>query len=90
MNKADLISAVSTKSGVSKNTAEEVLGSLTQLISETVADGGEIKIPGFGSFKMRTRAARTGRNPKTGETMNISASKNVVFKPAKALKDQVS
>ena len=90
MNKGELISAVSEKAGVSKRVAEELLSNLTEVIGETVATGSEVRIPGFGSFKIQQRAARQGRNPKTGEPIDIPASKNVVFKASKTFKESLN
>lgn len=91
MNKAELIEAVAKKSGATKAETGRVLDALFDtgdgVIAKTLKKGGRIQITGFGSFEVRKRAARKGRNPRTGETIKIKASKNPVFKAGKSLKD---
>ncbi|MGX9523147.1 HU family DNA-binding protein [Vibrio mediterranei] len=87
MNKSQLIDAISEKAGINKNEAQAALEAITQSIEEALSQGEEVSLIGFGTFKVTERAARTGRNPKTGETMQISASKSPSFKAGKALKE---
>ena len=90
MTKKELISAVAAKTGSGKANAEHVVGALIEVISDTLKKGESLSLPGFGSFQVRVRAARTGRNPKTGEELKIAASKIPVFKPGAALKVAVN
>lgn len=90
MNKNELISAVAEKSGLSKKDAAAALDSVIAAISESLAQGEKIQLVGFGTFEVKERAARSGKNPRTGETVEIPASKAPVFKAGKALKDAVS
>ena len=89
MNKAELISAGALKADVSKKDAEAVLTAALDTITEALAEGEKVQLVGFGSFELKKRAARLGRNPKTKEAIEISASKYPVFKAGKALKDKV-
>jgi DNA-binding protein HU-beta len=91
MNKAELIEAVQTKLGgdTSKRAAGEAVDAVLGAIAKGVAKGGIVQIIGFGAFKVAKRAARTGRNPKTGEAMKIKASKTVRFVPSAALKESL-
>ncbi|RKD35159.1 MULTISPECIES: HU family DNA-binding protein [Lacrimispora] len=90
MNKAELITAVSEKAELSKKDAEKAVKALTDVISEELVKGEKIQLVGFGTFEVSERAAREGRNPKSGEVMNIPASKTPKFKAGKALKDMVN
>lgn len=90
MNKQELIDAVAAKVGVSKSAIEETVNSVTTTIAREVAAGNAVQLVGFGSFSSGERAARTGRNPQTGETIDIAAAKTVKFSPGKALKDAVN
>ena len=90
MNKNELISAVAEKSGLSKKDAAAALDSVIAAISESLAQGEKIQLVGFGTFEVKERAARSGKNPRTGEAVEIPASKAPVFKAGKALKDAVS
>ncbi len=90
MNKAELIDRISEKSGLSKIDANTALEAVTDVITSAMKAGDEIVLVGFGSFKVGTRAARTGRHPQTGKPMNIAASKVVKFKVGKKLKDSVN
>ena len=90
MNKSELISAIAKKSGVSKIDAAKVLDATTSTIIETLSSGGSVIMTGFGSFVVRDRAARTGRNPQTGAQIQIKASKAPAFKAGKLLKDSVN
>lgn len=89
MNKAELISAVAEKSGLTKKDATAVLTAITETVEETLKKGDSVQIMGFGTFEVRKRAARKGRNPQTGEEIKIKASKTPAFKPGKQLKDSV-
>ena len=90
MNKTELIAAVAEKAEISKKDAEKALKSFTDVVAEELKKGEQIQLVGFGTFKVSERAAREGRNPKTGKTMTIEASKTPKFKAGKALKDEVN
>lgn len=90
MNKTELIAAVAEKAELSKKDAEKAIKAFTDAVSEELVNGGKIQLVGFGTFEVSERAAREGRNPKTGETMTIAASKTPKFKAGKALKDMVN
>ncbi|MBQ7829221.1 MAG: HU family DNA-binding protein [Clostridia bacterium] len=90
MNKLQLTDAVAQKAGITKKDAAEAVNAVLEVIAETLAAGGDIKITGFGGFEVKTRAARTGRNPKTGEAVEIPASKYVAFSAGSTLKDKVN
>lgn len=90
MNKAELIDAIATGAELSKADAGRALDATIAAISKALQKGDTVAVIGFGSFVVRERAARTGRNPKTGEEIKIAASKNPVFKAGKALKDAVN
>ena len=90
MNRTELIAAVAEKAELSKKDAEKAIKAFTEAVSEDLANGGKIQLVGFGTFEVAERAAREGRNPKTGETMPIAASKSPKFKPGKALKDMIN
>ena len=90
MNKTELIAAVAEKAELSKKDAEKAVKAFTDVVSEELVNGGKIQIVGFGTFEVSERAAREGRNPKSGEVMNIPASKTPKFKAGKALKDMVN
>ena len=86
----EIHSALAEAVGLSKGQAGEAVDALLASISGHLAGGDRVQIPGFGTFQVSERAARTGRNPATGETIQIAASKSVRFKPGKALKDAVN
>ena len=90
MNKTELIAAIAEKSGLSKKDSEKALAATFEAITESLKEGDKVQVIGFGSFEVKNRAARLGRNPKTKEPMQIAASKSAVFKPGKALKDEIS
>ena len=90
MNKQELIDAVASQSGTSKTAAEEAINAVFETISKTVAGGETVQLIGFGSFGTGERAARTGRNPQTGETIKIAAAKTVKFIVGKGFKDAVN
>lgn len=89
MNKKELIKAVATKTGFSQKDITEVVDVILGTITDTLSDGNEVNITGFGKFLVQERAAREGVNPRTGETLHIEASKAPKFKAGKALKDAV-
>ncbi|MBN3752903.1 HU family DNA-binding protein [Paraburkholderia sp. Tr-20389] len=90
MNKQELIDAVAGQTGASKAQTGETLDTLLEVIKKAVAKGDAVQLIGFGSFGSGKRAARTGRNPKTGETIKIPAAKTVKFTAGKAFKDAVN
>ena len=90
MNKTELIAAVAEKTGMTKKDAEKAVSAVLDAISADLAAGNRVQLAGFGTFETKTRAARTGRNPKTKEAIEIAASKYPVFKAGKALKDKVA
>lgn len=90
MNKTELVAAVAEKSGLSKKDAEAAVKAFTDVVSDELVKGEKIQLVGFGTFEVSERGAREGRNPKTGETMKIEASKTPKFKAGKALKDMVN
>ena len=90
MNKTDLINSVSEKAEVTKKDAEKIINAVFASISEALAANEKVQLVGFGTFEVKERAARVGRNPQTGETINISAAKVPTFKAGKGLKDAVA
>ena len=90
MNKADLIAAMAAKTGDTKKVAEASVNAFVDVVTETLKKGDKVQLVGFGSFEVRKRAARKGRNPQTKEEIKIPASKAPVFKAGKALKDLVN
>ena len=90
MNKTELVAAMAEKAGISKKDAEAALKSFTDTVSAELKKGGKVQLVGFGTFETAKRAAREGRNPQTGKTMKIKASKAPKFKAGKALKDLVN
>lgn len=90
MNKSELITSMTEKSGLSKKDAEKALNAFVESIQEALTNGDKVQLVGFGSFEVRERAERKGRNPQTKEEMIIPASKAPVFKAGKALKDSVN
>lgn len=89
MNKTDLVNHIATTAGLSKTQATAALQAFETAVVDTLANGGTVALTGFGNFAVKERAARAGRNPKTGETIQIAASKVPSFKAGKALKDAV-
>lgn len=87
MNKSQLIDAISEHADISKAAATRALDALTDNITQALADGDSVALVGFGTFSVRERAARDGRNPQTGETIKIAAAKVPSFKAGKALRD---
>lgn len=90
MNKADLIAAIAAKTGETKKGAEALVNSFVEVVTGSLVKGEKVQLVGFGSFEVRNRAARKGRNPQTKEEIKIPASKAPVFKAGKALKDLVN
>ncbi|MCI8933685.1 MAG: HU family DNA-binding protein [Clostridiaceae bacterium] len=90
MNKTELAAAIAEKVEIPKKDAEAVLNAMMEAVGEALKKGDKIQLIGFGSFEVKERAARVGRNPKTLEEIKIPASKYPVFKAGKALKDQVA
>ena len=90
MNKTELIAAVAEKAGVTQKDAKAAIEALTDVIAEELKKGEKVQLVGFGTFEVSERAARTGRNPQSGETMEIPASKAPKFKAGKALKDSLN
>ena len=90
MNKAELIDAVADSTGLSRNDAITATEAVLDAIISTLGKGDQVGLVGFGTFSVRERAARTGRNPQTGETIQIKASKSPGFKAGKAFKDAVN
>jgi DNA-binding protein HU-beta len=90
MNKGELVDKVAEKSGVTKKQADSVLSAAIEAIMETVSKGDKVTLVGFGSFERRDRKEREGRNPKTGETMVIPATKVPAFSAGKQFKEMVS
>ncbi len=90
MNKTELVAEMAKKAGISKKDAEAALKAFTETVTKTLKKGGKVQLVGFGTFEVSKRSARTGRNPRTGETMKIKASKAPKFKAGKALKDALN
>ena len=90
MNKQELIAAVADRSGLTKSQAVQAVESVFDVISGALKKGDEVRLVGFGTFSVSKRKASTGRNPRTGEPMNIAASSQPKFKAGKGLKDQVN
>lgn len=89
MNKTELVAVVAEKAGVAKKEVEKVLEGFTAAVQETLVSGEKVVLSGFGTFEVRTRAGRTGRNPRTGESITIPEQKTPAFKCGKVLKDAV-
>ena len=90
MKKSEMIEALATQTGLTKADVEKVFNGTFNLFKEELAKGNDVAVAGFGTFKISNRAARTGRNPQTGETIEIAASKSVGFKAGSALKEIVN
>ena len=90
MNKTELIAAVAENAGLSKKDSEAAIKALTEVITDALKSVDKVQLVGFGTFEVSERAAREGRNPQTGETMNIAACKAPKFKAGKALKDAIN
>ena len=90
MNKAEMADRLAARTGLSKSVAKQAVDGVFGAIGDALVDGEEVRIAGFGTFGTRSRAARTGRNPRTGEPVSISASTSPTFKAGKTLKDSVN
>ena len=90
MNKAELVAAIAEKTELSKKDSEKALKAFIDVVTEELTKGEKIQLVGFGTFEVAERTAREGRNPQTGETMSIPASKAPKFKAGKALKDTIN
>ena len=90
MNKTNLIDVVAAATELKKKDAEKAIVAVFEAISAAITEGDKVQIAGFGSFEVKARAAREGRNPATGEPMTIAASKGVGFSASKVLKDRVN
>ena len=90
MNKTELIAAVAEKANITKKESEAIVTATFDAIVDALKDGEKVQLVGFGSFEVKHRAARTGRNPKTKEAITIAASSTPAFKAGKALKDAVA
>lgn len=89
MNKSELIAKIQSKTVIDKKVMSNAIDALVESISEELANGGTVQLVGFGTFSVKERAARTGRNPQTGEEIQIPAKKAPIFKAGKAFKDAV-
>ena len=89
MTKTDLIAAVAEKTGLKKKDAEAAVSAVLSTVAENLAKGEKVSLVGFGTFEVKERAERDGRNPSPGESIKIAASKRPVFTAGKALKDQI-
>ena len=90
MNETELVAAMAEKTELSKKDAEKALKAFTDVVAEELKKGEKVQLVGFGTFEVAEREAREGRNPRTGETMTIAASKSPKFKAGKALKDSLN
>ena len=90
MNKTELVAAVAEKAALSKKDAEKAVGAVVDTITAALADGDKVQLVGFGTFEVRERAARTGKNPRTGAAIKIDASKVPAFKAGQAFKNSIN
>ncbi|MCR4877461.1 MAG: HU family DNA-binding protein [Clostridiales bacterium] len=90
MNKSELIAAVAAKAELTRKDSEKIVAAFVDAVSDSLTAGDKVQLIGFGSFEVKSRPARTARNPRTGEEIKIAASKAPVFKAGKALKDKVN
>ncbi|MDD4509421.1 MAG: HU family DNA-binding protein [Oscillospiraceae bacterium] len=90
MTKTEFVDKVAAESGLTKKQAEESVKAMLKVLTDAMADGDKVSFPGFGSFEVRERAARDGKNPRTGEAVQIAACKTPAFKAGKSLKDAVN
>lgn len=90
MNKSEFVEAVAENADIPKSTAQKAVDAMVDVIGDTLKQGDQVALVGFGTFLTRKREARQGRNPRTGETINIAASRVPSFKAGKALKDNVN
>ncbi len=89
MKKSEFVAVVAEKAGLTKKDAEKAMDAVFETVGDVLASGDKLQVSGFGTFETRTRAARTGHNPRTGEEIAIAAATLPAFKPGKALKDKV-
>jgi len=89
VNKAELVSAVADKTGLTKKDSEKAINAMVEAVGDALRNGEKVSLVGFGTFEVRSRGARTGRNPQTGEQIRIPATKVPAFKAGKSLKDIV-
>ena len=90
MNKTELVAAIADKAEISRKDAEKVLAAFTETVADELKKSGKVQLVGFGTFEVSERAAREGRNPQSGEPMQIAASKTPRFKAGKAFKDMLN
>ena len=90
MNKTELVAAVAAKTEMSKKNAEKAVAAVLETVAETLAAGEKVQLVGFGTFEAREREARTAKNPRTGETVDVAASRVPAFKAGQALKNKVA
>ncbi len=90
MNKSELVASVAEAAELTKKDAEKAVNAVFASVQKALVEGDKVQVIGFGTFEVKTRAARKGRNPQTGDTIEIPASKNPVFKAGKALKEAVN
>lgn len=90
MNKTELVEAIASSTELTKTDVDKVVTALVEVVTDALAKGDKVSLKGFGNFEVRTRSERTGRNPRTGETMTIAASKAPAFKASSALKKAVN
>ncbi|MBF0161713.1 MAG: HU family DNA-binding protein [Magnetococcales bacterium] len=90
MNKSDLVDAVAAKTGLTKAQSSDAIDAVVDAVQETLKEGGQVSLVGFGVFSTGERAARTGRNPRTGLEIHIAAARLPKFKPGKGLRDAVA
>ena len=90
MNKTELVAAIADQAELSKKDAEKALKAFTDVVADELKKGGKVQLVGFGTFEVRERSARQGRNPQTGKTVEIPASKVPAFKAGKAFKDAIA
>ena len=90
MNKRELVEAVAAEAGIGRSAAAGAVDAVLEVVSASLAAGEPVTVPGFGTFEVRERAARTGRNPRTGEAMEIAASRLPAFRAGKALREAVN
>ena len=90
MNKTELVAAVAAKTELSKKNAEKAVAAVLETVAETLAAGEKVQLVGFGTFEAREREARTAKNPRTGETVEVAASRVPTFKAGQALKNKVA
>jgi DNA-binding protein HU-beta len=90
MNKSDLVDALSKSSGLTKTDSEKAINSFVSVVASTLKDGKDVTLVGFGSFSVKTTTGRSGRDFRTGKTIQIPPRKSVKFKPGKTLKDSVN